>query len=303
MGWLQWSGNGHWYLWVSVPKGSKPYGITWSDAEKEAEKLGGTLATITSQGENEFVFNNITSEMWEIGGDGVRWLGPWLGGLRTNGAWTWVTGEPFGYANWGPGQPDGGDRENRLNFHYSGSVYGWNDYPDNGSPSGNGYGNVRGYMVEYDPHPGYTYNPANGHWYKAVSVPSGLSWTSAEKAAEAEGGHLATITNQAENDFVFGLVNNGKYFKDYSGPWLGGSAPLSRAKPGDGWYWVTGEPWSYTNWNGSDLNNSGGIENRLQYNGFVTRFWNDEGENAEGDATHLPIAYIIEIDGYHPKTP
>jgi len=312
MGWLQWSGNGHWYLWVSVPKGSKPYGITWSDAEKEAEKLGGTLATITSQGENEFVFNNITSEMWEIGGAGVRWLGPWLGGLRTNGAWTWVTGEPFGYANWGPGQPDGGDRENRLNFWYSGSVYGWNDYPDNGSPSGNGYGNIRGYVVEYDPHPGYTYNPANGHWYKAVSVPAGISWTNAEKAAEAEGGHLVTITNQAENDFVSGLCTSANLWVlwsgSYFGPWLGGSAPLNRARPSDGWKWVTGEQWNFTNWRTGEPSNGGQNENCLQYARAPSETapyrWNDvnasgESKNAGGGV----YSYIIEIDGYHPKTP
>jgi hypothetical protein len=135
-----------------------------------------------------------------------------------------------------------------------------------------------------------------------VSVLSGISWTSAERSAEAEGGHLATITSAAENDFVFSLVDDAKWFKDYSGPWLGGSAPINRTNPADGWSWVTGEQWSFANW-GGDLNNSGGKENRLQYNGIVTRWWNDKHDNAENDPTHLPIAYIIEIDGYHPKTP
>ena len=165
---------------------------------------------------------------------------------------------------------------------------------------------------QVDPHPGYTYNPANGHWYKAVSVPSGISWTSAEKAAEAEGGHLATITNQAENDFVSGLCTSANLWVlwsgSYFGPWLGGSAPLNRALPSDGWKWVTGEQWNFTNWRTGEPSNGGQNENCLQYARTPSETapyrWNDvnasgESKNAGGGV----YSYIIEIDGYHPKTP
>jgi hypothetical protein len=155
---------------------------------------------------------------------------------------------------------------------------------------------------QVDPHPGYTYNPANGHWYKAVSVPAGISWTNAEKAAEAEGGHLATITNQAENDFVFGLVNDAKYWvfqpaaNNSPGPWLGGYT----LTPGSsGWKWVTNEPWSFTIWSAN--NPSGGGETKLDYFSWGnsrSSQWNDASDEAQPI-----ISYIIEIDGYHPKTP
>ena len=155
---------------------------------------------------------------------------------------------------------------------------------------------------QVDPHPGYTYNPANGHWYKAVSVPAGISWTTAEKAAEAEGGHLATITNQAENDFVFGLVNDAKYWvfqpaaNNSPGPWLGGYT----LTPGSsGWKWVTNEPWSFTIWSAN--NPSGGGETKLEYFNWGnsrSSQWNDATDQAQPI-----ISYIIEIDGYHPNTP
>ena len=48
----------------------------------------------------------------------------------------------------------------------------------------------------------------NGHFYDVVSVPGTISWEDANAAAIAAGGYLATITSQAENDFVFLLVNN-----------------------------------------------------------------------------------------------
>ena len=46
------------------------------------------------------------------------------------------------------------------------------------------------------------YNPATGHWYDYVSG----NWEQAEAAAQALGGHLVTINDQAENDW---LIANG----------------------------------------------------------------------------------------------
>ena len=50
----------------------------------------------------------------------------------------------------------------------------------------------------------------NGHTYQAVLVPGpeGINWTDANAAAESlgNGWHLATITSQEENDFIFSLV-------------------------------------------------------------------------------------------------
>ena len=63
----------------------------------------------------------------------------------------------------------------------------------------------------------------------------------------------ATITSQAENDFVYSLFgtndaawgNNGG---GDDGPWFGGVQPDGSVEPDGGWTWVTGEPWTYTSW-------------------------------------------------------
>jgi hypothetical protein len=58
----------------------------------------------------------------------------WLGGSQKPdspepaGGWTWVTGEPFGFTNWSPGQPDNaGEEESLLQMYRNGL---WNDNSD-----------------------------------------------------------------------------------------------------------------------------------------------------------------------------
>lgn len=85
----------------------------------------------------------------------------------------------------------------------------------------------------------------NGHWY--LTVPA----TTAEVAdvyAASIGGTLATIESAAENEFVRSqLLASGKWRT------LIGLRQLdNQPTPAAGWYWVTGEPLSYTNWTNHD---------------------------------------------------
>ena len=73
--------------------------LKWEDAKKHCEKLGGHLATITSEGEQNFLADLIK----ERGTKNSYWLG---GFVNKIGMWNWVTDEKFTYTNWGPGQPD-----------------------------------------------------------------------------------------------------------------------------------------------------------------------------------------------------
>lgn len=96
-------GNGHTYESVVVPGG-----IAWTDARAQAEAQGGYLASATSQSENTFIYDSLASDpaIWSAGG-----MGPWLGGLLVASHWTWVSGEPWSYANWGFGNPSGGQEQ------------------------------------------------------------------------------------------------------------------------------------------------------------------------------------------------
>ncbi|HEX4418160.1 MAG TPA: Ig-like domain-containing protein [Kofleriaceae bacterium] len=76
-------------------------GVTHSyqDAAAMCTALGGHLATITSAGEDAAAFAAVRP------GDQ-----PWLGGddLAVEGAFHWLTGEPFGYTHFAAGKPDNG---------------------------------------------------------------------------------------------------------------------------------------------------------------------------------------------------
>ena len=64
-------------------------------------------------------------------------------------------------------------------------------------------------------------------------------------------GYLATLTDQAENDFVYSMGNPQWH-------WVGGFQNLNSptySEPSGGWEWVTGEAWVYENWHPGEPNN------------------------------------------------
>jgi hypothetical protein len=150
-------------------------------------------------------------------------------------------------------------------------------------------------------HPGWTCwetsAGGNGHWYKAVLVTHGISWTQADLRARAEGGYLATTTSAAENQFVFSLLASPEFFNvSGSGPLLGGFQRQGAPEPDGGWFWVTGEPWKFTRWYPGQPDNwpGGPPEDRLHF--YCPRVprqptWNDIGH----DDTYT-TGYVIERD-------
>lgn len=85
--------NGHYYK-VYAPENP----VTWIEAFIETRKLGGYLATVTSDGEQAFVSSLVT------GADLASWIGAYL---DKDGVMKWITGEAFDYTNWDDGEPSG----------------------------------------------------------------------------------------------------------------------------------------------------------------------------------------------------
>ena len=92
----------------------------------------------------------------------------------------------------------------------------------------------------------------NGHWYQVRNV-GPCTWFAARNLSVSLGGHLVTITSQAEQDYVAALIQLAPNYGEPAsgrrwGPWLGGyqddKAP-DYSEPNGGWRWVTGEPWFY----------------------------------------------------------
>ena len=136
----------------------------------------------------------------------------------------------------------------------------------------------------------------NGHYYEAFN-PGPITWDESRTAAtnvHDGSGDLASITSAAENAFVFALVNDSAYFNVGRGPWLGGFQDPTGAEPSGGWMWVSGEPFSYTNWTPGEPNelHGGASDNlHLQNGSGPADSWNDEEGSSNG-----PIAYVAEFN-------
>jgi hypothetical protein len=111
--------------------------FTWTQARTNAESRGGYLATFTSQAE------------WDLArtvvGERSLWIGGYQGASRVEpaGGWLWVTGEPWSFTAWGPGEPNNAGPEDFAHLIYTPLVNAstWNDAPDN-------FYHPQGYLLE-----------------------------------------------------------------------------------------------------------------------------------------------------------
>ncbi len=94
------------------------------------------------------------------------------------------------------------------------------------------------------------FSPLTGSYYDVVDIK--LTWTSAQTLAASMSylgiqGRLATITSSTENDFIENNVLISRFGPGNS-YWLGAFQPAGSAEPAGGFQWITGEPFSYSNW-------------------------------------------------------
>jgi hypothetical protein len=134
-------------------------------------------------------------------------------------------------------------------------------------------------------------NPDNGHWYEGIVCGGSIPWQTARAAAESFsreglGGHLVTISSEAENRFV------ATHFGDAVAQraWMGGFQLPDSPEPDGGWVWVTDEPWDYTAWAGGQPSDTAGEERWLHY-WTGDGGWNDIARNS-----FLVTAFIVEYD-------
>lgn len=95
------------------------YDMSFVEALEYCQKVGGHLATITSEEENQLISAYLAAQ-----GGNMALLGGTDEGA--DGRWRWCTGEPFSYAVWNDQEPDGGSYENYL--AHTGRITGeWSD--------------------------------------------------------------------------------------------------------------------------------------------------------------------------------
>ncbi len=138
----------------------------------------------------------------------------------------------------------------------------------------------------------------NDHFYEAILVPNGISWSAANTSAQAGSGYLATITSPDENSFIFNLITSFGYWKTVGsgtrGPWIGGFQLSGSTEPDQGWQWGTGESFGYANWAVGQPDNNGN-EDKLHFYASVPNAvsaqWNDLPDD---NGSINPIGYIVE---------
>jgi len=156
-------------------------------------------------------------------------------------------------------------------------------------PIGTG-GSGEGEVVEWPVTAG-----GNGHYYEVVFVPSGITAPEAKAAAEAKNGHLVTITSAGEDDFVYSLCSDDKFWYkesewDLAGPWIGGYLLPDSSE----FAWFTGEPFSYTNWHPEDPDPYPTNDRMMyvgHYTGKPTKTWGNVPPDWRSNS------YIVEWEG------
>jgi hypothetical protein len=140
-------------------------------------------------------------------------------------------------------------------------------------------------------------DPGTGHFYELVETATDITWQEARDAASQRSysglpGHLATITSEAENSFIYSNVLNDT--AQYSA-FLGGYQEEGSDEPDGGWRWVTDEAWPAQGfWKADEPNNSGGNEDSLEIgtasepNSEFRGRWNDTGATRR--------CYVVEYD-------
>jgi hypothetical protein len=126
------------------------------------------------------------------------------------------------------------------------------------------------------------------------------TWSTASASASASvfngvNGHLATITSQAENDFLFGLVDPVD-FSGFNGAWLGGKAPVGWLEgPEAGQSFLNS---GYVNWAGIEPNNSGYAYMSIGTSFAPGQWADDSGIQGVPSFPNDPvIGYFVEYEG------
>ena len=123
------------------------------------------------------------------------------------------------------------------------------------------------------------------HLIAAADRSSGITWEEAEAAGVARGGHLVTINDAAENQWIADTFVGSFY------PWIG----LSDVADEGSFVWSGGEAATYRNWWPGEPNNCCGGEDYVHmYNFSGGEFrWNDSGERVSHG--QFPAHGILEI--------
>ena len=273
-------GNGHSY-------GNFAFGEnrTYEQAIETAARLGGYPATITSIEESVFV--SAFMPVYETNQTGRCTMGltQFSNSSEPFGGWYWLNGESLDWTNWNGGEPNDNPAPENFSQIYSNGR--WNDCVD---------GEFGSILIEFndgstaDEVTWSTGDGGNGHSYRAVIIPEGVTWNQASVFALDAGGELASFETEEEGIWVYenlaGFVPLWTMdLPGKEGPWIGLSL-----KNGS-WEWESGEALSWNPWAPGEPNNSG------QYAGFDGQGNGPRNQFDDKGVASATRSFIIEFVG------
>lgn len=252
-------------------------GPSWTQAEANSVKLGGHLVSISSDSENKFLVDKYAEDSAAYNGDVSYYLG--LTDKASKGNWAWSDGSPLRFSNWSPGEPQQSSGENYSEFLLVSTrprIPG--QWGDNFETIGSGKG--------------ISETPFIRRGDSAYVIVQGPTWEEAEANAVKLGGHLVTINDAAENEWIKSNFNS--YISKSSGGadfWIGYT---DKDQEGT-WKWLDGSSSTYTNWGGSGPNNRVGSYPTYDPSYTSSQYW--LGAQAPSDPAGEDFADINAVHG------
>jgi len=214
---------------IADPLGTRQYyqlaPSSWRNAEERAAQLGGHLVSINTAQEQTWLSTTFASV-----GPANKWIGQSARINPGTSAFRHASDQAITFSHWALSSPIPGLGD----FAFMRPDGFWEQSPGDSDTMTGGIVET-GDRVQI----GALARPGDcGHSYSQLSI---SGWVEAEAEAVALGGHLVTINNLAENEWLvstFGsIVSNRK--------WIG----LRRVAPGtNGFAWTSGDPSTYRRW-------------------------------------------------------
>ncbi|MBM5784974.1 MAG: hypothetical protein FJ076_09125, partial [Cyanobacteria bacterium K_DeepCast_35m_m1_288] len=226
-------------------------GPTWTQAEANAVKLGGHLATVNDSSENEFLSTIVRSEIirkynlrygyGDLSDAALEWrYNPLIGfsDSAQEGRWKWANEESPTYTNWFPGEPNATGSDSDYAVMY---FYGWRR---NSEPLIGTWDDTSGGTI------GIAEIPFIQRGDSAYVIVEGPTWAEAQANAVKLGGNLVTINDAAENEWLINAYRDKLAVQDRiwgglrSGAYIGLTDSKQDGRPN----WINNENSPYRNY-------------------------------------------------------
>ncbi|XP_067381173.1 type-2 ice-structuring protein-like [Channa argus] len=216
-----------------------PKPMTWAEAEKNCQSIGGNLASVHNTYEYHEIQRLITTATHE-------YKATWIGGsdAQQEGTWLWSNGRSLQYTNWCPRQPDNfRGTQHCIQINY-GAQKCWDDV---------------------DCH---IKRPSVCVKRRCLLLERS-NLDKRTKYCQSIGANLASVHSAQEHKSLQKLISQATGYDKEA--WIGGSDAQERGA----WFWSDGSSFRYTYWCRGEPNNSYGRQHCLQMNQGASNCWGD----------------------------